>query len=84
MLREEAIPFITYNRGKVPQFELNEEAARILSKQTQPFGVVSVAGQYRTGKSYFINRVILNRQTAFDVGSTVNACTKGLWLWNVP
>jgi hypothetical protein len=51
---------------------------------TQPIGVVCVAGQYRTGKSYFINRVLLNRQSGFEVGSTVNACTKGLWIWSSP
>jgi len=26
-----------------------------------PLGVVSVAGMYRTGKSYLLNRVLLNR-----------------------
>jgi hypothetical protein len=44
-----------------------------------------VVGKYRTGKSYFLNKILLNKPSnvsGFGVGSTVNACTKGLWLWN--
>ena len=48
------------------------------------FGVVSVAGMYRTGKSYLLNRMLLNRQKGFSVGPTVNPCTKGLWIWSKP
>ena len=39
---------------------------------------------YRTGKSYLINRMLLNRQKGFTVGPTVNPCTKGLWIWSKP
>ena len=39
---------------------------------------------YRTGKSYLLNRIILNRKKGFNVGPTVNACTKGLWVWGRP
>ena len=39
---------------------------------------------YRTGKSYLINRMLLNRQKGFSVGPTVNPCTKGLWIWSKP
>ena len=39
---------------------------------------------YRTGKSYLINRMLLNRQKGFNVGPTVNPCTKGLWVWSKP
>jgi hypothetical protein len=47
-------------------------------------GVLCVVGKYRTGKSLFINRVLLNSRNAFRVGPTVNPCTKGLWLWKQP
>jgi hypothetical protein len=43
--------------------------------------VVTVAGKYRTGKSYILNRVLLEQNGGFQVGSTINACTKGLWVW---
>ena len=39
---------------------------------------------YRTGKSYLINRMLLNRQKGFSVGPTINPCTKGLWVWSKP
>ena len=47
-------------------------------------GVVSVAGMYRTGKSYLLNRCLLNRQRGFGVGPTINPCTKGIWIWGSP
>lgn len=31
---------------------------------------------YRTGKSYLLNRMLLNQSRGFDVGPTINACTK--------
>ncbi len=43
-----------------------------------------MAGLYRTGKSYLLNRVILNRSAGFSVGPTINPCTKGLLIWNKP
>jgi hypothetical protein len=41
---------------------------------------------YRTGKSYLLNRVILNVQKGegFGVGPTINPSTKGLWMWAQP
>ncbi len=45
---------------------------------------MTVAGVYRTGKSYLINRMLLNRAKGFGVGNTINACTKGLWVWGAP
>lgn len=46
--------------------------------------VISVAGLYRTGKSYLLNRMLLNRSDGFGVGSTIEACTKGIWIWGKP
>ena len=43
--------------------------------------IITVAGKYRTGKSYILNRVLLERNSGFEVGPTINACTKGLWMW---
>ena len=28
-----------------------------------------------------MNRVLLNQNSGFEVGPTINACTKGLWVW---
>jgi hypothetical protein len=43
--------------------------------------VVTVAGPYRTGKSFLCNR-LLNQNSGFTLGKTINACTKGIWVWN--
>ena len=46
-------------------------------------GIISVVGPYRTGKSYLLNR-LLGRQEGFEIGSTVQSCTKGIWIWGKP
>ena len=45
--------------------------------------VCSVAGIYRTGKSFFLNRLASSTQ-GFDVGETTEPCTRGVWLWHRP
>jgi Guanylate-binding protein, N-terminal domain/Guanylate-binding protein, C-terminal domain len=63
---------------------VNEEALSMISSLEGPIGVISVAGLYRTGKSYLLNRVILNKANGFGVGPTINPCTKGIWVWGKP
>jgi GTPase Era involved in 16S rRNA processing len=48
--------------------------------------IVSVTGLYRTGKSFLLNLLMDNHNTerAFAVGSSVNACTKGIWICGTP
>lgn len=54
------IPFISFHDRK--GFVLNPEAEEYLrSVGDTKIGVVSVVGKYRTGKSFFINRVLLNK-----------------------
>jgi hypothetical protein len=84
-----AIPFIIKNSLSEGNFllnflayELSSEAEQFLNSISNNLSVVAVAGLYRTGKSYLLNRVILNRNEGFTVGPTINPCTKGLWLWN--
>lgn len=58
------------------------EAREYLARINQRVGVIAVAGKYRTGKSFLLNRVIINQNHGgFGVGPTINPCTKGLWLW---
>jgi hypothetical protein len=39
----------------------------------------------RTGKSYILNQLASAPPGAgFDTGSSVQACTKGIWLWAAP
>jgi hypothetical protein len=44
--------------------------------------VIAVVGLYRTGKSFLLNRILLEMSDGFQVGPTVNPCTKGLWIWD--
>ena len=82
MYKEKAIPLVTVDpSGK---YILQDEAIDFLRSLQGPIGVISVAGLYRTGKSYLLNRMLLNRSNGFGVGSTINACTKGLWVWGTP
>ena len=81
--REEGVPFLIYD-SNTRIFTLTEEGENVIKSIKGEFGVVSVAGMYRTGKSYLLNRMLLNRQKGFSVGPTVNPCTKGLWLWSKP
>lgn len=49
---------------------LVEESAKRIAAIHCPIAVISVAGIYRTGKSYLLNR-LLGRQSGFAVGPTV-------------
>jgi hypothetical protein len=47
-----------------------------------PLPPLDATGRYRTGKSFLLN-CLLGRPTAgFTVGPTVEACTKGIWMWS--
>ena len=71
--KEEAMPLIYYDldtKGFIIaiinlfinlEYKVNEEAITILKGVTSPLGIIGVAGMYRTGKSYLLNRIILNR-----------------------
>ncbi len=77
VLAPKAIPFITYSPSD--GFALTKESETFLNSlnKERKIGVISIVGKYRTGKSFFVNRVLLNHQKqGFKVGSTVNACTK--------
>ena len=84
-----AIPFITYNES-TKKFIINKEAKKIISnpEANKKIGIISLVGKYRTGKSFLLNRVIINnkenKNEGFAVGPTIKPCTKGIWLWSNP
>ena len=82
--KQTAIPFVTFENGK---FIISEEARKLLSqKSNDNLGIISLVGKYRTGKSFLLNRVILERQKhlGFGVAPTIKPCTKGIWIWSDP
>lgn len=55
------------------------EALEILNSINKPIAVLSICGPFRTGKSYLLSH-ILGIPGAFEVGHSMNACTKGVWM----
>ena len=65
-------------------FEITSDGINFLSSlKNQTIAVLSVTGPYRSGKSFLAN-LIMNNMGGFKVGATINACTKGLWVWGRP
>ena len=65
------------NAGKCT---LTEETEEMLSRIDSNLAVICIAGIYRSGKSYLLNR-LLGRQDGFEIGPNISSCTKGLWIW---
>lgn len=66
------------------QFETTIEGSEFLnSLKNKQLSIVSIAGPYRSGKSFLAN-LIMNSMSGFKTGSTVNPCTKGIWVWGRP
>ncbi|EEY63533.1 guanylate-binding protein, putative [Phytophthora infestans T30-4] len=78
------LPFVTLSNDG--SFEIAPEAISYLQQIRGDIAVVAIAGLYRTGKSYLLNLLLGRDQESemFDVGNTVNACTKGIWIWGQP
>ena len=88
--KENALPFITLDPD-TNKFVIHDEAVAVLNDLKCPVAVVTVAGMYRTGKSYLLNLLKSPpgstpepAQEGFSVGHSVNAHTKGIWLWGEP
>lgn len=91
----QALPLVTFDQAS-NNFSVDTDTLNVLAHIPAPLAVVSIAGLFRTGKSFLMNRVILHapstgrrvRKTApltgFGVGNTVQACTKGIWMWSDP
>ncbi len=75
------IQFISIDKNG--RCQINSEAIEMISAINENIAIVCVAGLYRTGKSYLLNR-LLGRQDGFEIGPTINSCTKGLWIWGEP
>ena len=75
------MPLVSF---KDKEIIINQDAIEFLKKVPKPISVLGVAGNYRTGKSFLLNKVILNSKNGFAVGETIDPCTKGIWIWGKP
>ena len=68
---------------KNKKFEMVEETVNYLKEIDGGVAICSIVGKYRSGKSFLMNKILeLNGENGFEVSSSVNACTKGLWIWS--
>ena len=76
------IKLIDFSKG----FQINKEALEFLNSIKEEIIIVSVIGKARTGKSYLMNLLLdlIGKQEGFKVASTLQSCTKGIWLWGTP
>ena len=61
------------------EFKLIPEAVKLLAGISKPVAVLSVCGPFRSGKSYFLSRMLGSKET-FRLGHTMEACTRGIWM----
>ena len=80
--RERPLQLVDINEEGI--FEVTSDGINFLSSlKNQKIAVLCVTGPYRSGKSFLAN-LIMNNMDGFKVGATINACTKGLWVWGKP
>ena len=85
-IKEGPINLIEFHKKN---FTLNEDALKILRSIKEDIIIVSIVGKARTGKSYLMNLLLNsnnnnNNNNGFEVASSINSCTRGIWLWNTP
>ena len=67
-------------------FQINPQALNFLRSIKDEIIIVSVVGKARTGKSYLMNLLLdlIGKNNGFQVASSLESCTKGIWLWSTP
>eukprot|EP00826_Nyctotherus_ovalis_P043660 TRINITY_DN4624_c0_g2_i1.p1 TRINITY_DN4624_c0_g2~~TRINITY_DN4624_c0_g2_i1.p1 ORF type:complete len:870 (-),score=280.12 TRINITY_DN4624_c0_g2_i1:153-2762(-) len=66
------------------EFRIPDKAMNLLQEMgDKRVAPVVIAGPWRSGKSFLANR-LLGQMKGFAIGSTVKACTKGIWMWSQP
>ncbi|XP_065430017.1 guanylate-binding protein 1-like [Chrysemys picta bellii] len=76
-------PICLIENSPAGELQVQQEALQVLSEISQPVVVVAIAGLYRTGKSYLMNK-LASKRTGFSLGSTIQSHTKGIWMWCLP
>eukprot|EP01016_Furgasonia_blochmanni_P011120 TRINITY_DN14920_c0_g1_i1.p1 TRINITY_DN14920_c0_g1~~TRINITY_DN14920_c0_g1_i1.p1 ORF type:complete len:287 (-),score=54.74 TRINITY_DN14920_c0_g1_i1:58-861(-) len=69
---------------RTQKFELNPEAVNELCQFDKKISIVCLAGHYRTGKSFLLNKLLNLEGEGFRVDPSVTSCTQGIWIWTKP
>ena len=79
------VPFITFDPVQ-NCYAIPDATKHLLESIEGPLAVVVICGMYRSGKSTLLNKCLLDCKPGegFDVGNSITACTKGIWLHLVP
>eukprot|EP00914_Ancora_sagittata_P032125 GHVO01065100.1.p1 GENE.GHVO01065100.1~~GHVO01065100.1.p1 ORF type:complete len:709 (+),score=160.47 GHVO01065100.1:71-2197(+) len=86
---ENPIPLIHIDRNNGREYLKIDDNARewLESTGNKRVTVICITGPYRSGKSFLLNQLLEasppRNKTGFDVGSTIRACTEGVWMWGV-
>ena len=72
-----SLQLVRYNkvRGII---ESNPEAIKLIQGITAPIAILGICGPYRSGKSYFVSKVM--KSDDFKVSHSIKACTEGIWI----
>lgn len=78
---DDVVPLVTFDGAR---YAVHPDAVSFLRQVQTPIAVVSIAGRYRTGKSFLLNTLCQADEATFAVGDTTSACTKGLHIRKTP
>ena len=83
-----SVPLVIANRSSEPNecgedgefvLEIVPESLELLRGVEKPVAPVAICGPYRTGKSYFLSRIV-GDSDCFKVAHSTDACTQGIWM----
>ncbi|XP_043916586.1 guanylate-binding protein 1-like [Protopterus annectens] len=69
--------------SKDGKMTIRPETLQVMKEINKRIVIVGIAGIYRTGKSYLMNR-LAGRYPGFSVTPGVQSNTRGIWMWCLP
>lgn len=73
-------PLCFIRNDKTDGLSICEDVMKEITTIEDIVNVITIAGPFRTGKSYLMNR-LAGVKRGFPLGNTTDATTKGLWVW---
>lgn len=88
-IEEEAIQILSGKSNLSLSMQNSKEGINISQENSfeeneNKIAVVGIAGNYRSGKSLLMNLLSGSTDNNFEVSASVNACTRGIWIYSEP